>query len=111
MEHETRIVEGWTEPLTYQLFNEEPGQDAVIADLSGKTVTLTISGCEGTLVTTVGKVLVTDAVNGKVQFTPVTNDFKAAKSPYRARFTVVYLTTVVFYPNKDTFKIVVDPVV
>lgn len=111
MEHETRIVEGWTEALTYQLFDEEPGLDPVIANLTGKTVTLTIAGCEGSLIDTVGKVVVIDAINGKVAFTPITTDFKAIKSPYRARFTAVYLTTIVFYPNKDTFKIIVDPVV
>lgn len=106
------IVEGWTEPLTFELDDLlVAGQAPVPTNLAGKTVTLSLAGADGTVINTSAKVQVIDEAAGKVEYTPGATDLKAIQSPYRARFKVVSGLVVVFYPAKSPFTLLVTPVV
>lgn len=102
---EVPIVEGWTGQLDLQLL-----ADAVAADLTGMTVTLVIKDKGGNSVTPGGTVTVVDAANGKVRYSPVSNDFFVAKSPYSVRWKVVDGSNkTVFFPSGKADQWVVYP--
>ena len=106
------VAEGWTEPLTFILEDVlVEGQAPVPTNLTGKTVTLSFAGADGTSISTAAKVQVIDQAGGKVEYTPGATDLKASKSPYRGRFKVVSGAVVVFYPAKASFTLLVSPVV
>lgn len=78
-------VEGQTAPIDIQLM----ASSAVAGDMTGQTLGLELKGNDGVaVVTTGGKVVWLDAVNAVARFNPASNDLKASKSPYTARWSV-----------------------
>lgn len=91
----TRIVEGWTEPLSYTL-----QADGAVIDLTNRTVSIYLYDASGIRTTPAGAVTVVDAVHGKISFTPADGDLLASRSPYRVRFKVS--PDGYFVPNSET---------
>lgn len=77
------LTEGWTAPVPFSL-----KADTAALDLTSMTVTLELTGRDGSSVNTSGKVAVVSAAAGTVTFTPASGDLKAALSPYAGRFVV-----------------------
>ena len=91
------FVEGWTEPINYQLL-----ADGVAQNLTGMTVALVGYQNAGKLFPFGGSVSVTDAVNGKVVFTPAAADLVAKGSPYNIRWKVTdSLGKIAYFPNQS----------
>ena len=85
-------------------------EDGEVIDLSGLTVTLTLTDRTGTAVASPGTVTVEDAANGLVQLAPTsTSVFTATLGPYYARWKLVNsLGAVSYVPSsaKDQWNIV-----
>jgi len=91
------VTEGWTGPLDFILQSDGAAQD-----LTGMTVTLVLTGVDGTIATTTGNVSVTDAAAGKVRYSPDATDLLSAKQPYRGRWKVTDgAGKIVFFPNGE----------
>lgn len=87
------IIEGWTDPIEFQL--TEGGQ---AIPLSGVTVTLLLRDRTGTTVPTTSMVTVVDEDDGTVLLTPSNaNMFVAANGPYYARWKLTGAGIVVSY--------------
>jgi hypothetical protein len=78
------IVAGTTTPLQFQLI-----EAGAVIDLTSITVTLLLNDRIGNTVFGAGTVTITDAPNGKIQFTPASNSiFTTALGPYYARWVL-----------------------
>jgi hypothetical protein len=105
--HLTEVVEGWTGALPFQL-----KADGVPVDLTGMTVSLWMKDTDGTQIhASTSGLTVTGTTSGVVSFAPTSDQFVAAKTPYRLRFKVVdALTKTVYFPNVDEDVIKVNQV-
>lgn len=81
------IVEAETKPLDVTLYDGE-GATRTAVNGTGLTVTLVLRDRSGAIVQTAGDVSWLVAAAGTVRFQPALTDFKAARSPYQARFIV-----------------------
>lgn len=91
------LVEGWTKPLDFALFD-----DGTALDGTDLTVTLDLRDRTGALVPTTGLVDWLSQSDGTVRYSPAAGDFQAARSPYAARFRVTDVDGLdAFYPNGE----------
>jgi len=88
------VVEGWTGDLNFQLL-----ADGAAYNLTGTTVTLVLLDSNGATIDTTGDLSVTDAVLGKVRYSPDAGDFRASVSSYSARVKVALGSQVIFFPS------------
>ena len=90
------VVEGETARITFPLL-----EDGVALNGTGFTVSdLLITGNDGTAITTTADFGWVSAAAGTVYYDPDSDDFVAAKSPYRVRVKVTDSSTKVrYYPN------------
>jgi len=99
------IVAGTSDSLLFQLLEK-----GAPIDVSGLTVTLLLEDRTGTAVVSPGTILVTDSVNGKVQFTPTSAlVFVAANGPYYARWVLTTSGGAASYvptSNRDLWNVV-----
>jgi hypothetical protein len=94
------VVEGWTDPLEFQLVAIDPVSSAdIVLNLVGRDFTLILAGNDKTLVDVSGKLQAADALTGKVKFFPDQTDLKASLSPYRARWKITDSGKDYFLPN------------
>ncbi len=101
----SRIVEGRTQPLRWQL---QVASGPI--SLSGLTVTLDLVDRYGTALVTTATVTISDASNGIVIFTPPSSTFFVpARGPYFARWVLTdSLGEVSYVPepaNRDVWEI------
>lgn len=90
------IVEGWTGQLDFQLL-----ADGDPVDLSGMNVEMILTRYDGTVVDTVGDIVVFDELAGKVRYLPDTAELLATASPLQFRFKVTDGTSkTVYYPSR-----------
>ena len=90
-----KYVAGTTGPQDFRLLI-----DGVAADLTGKTVTLILTGRDGTVVDTTNDVSITGVTTGEVRYSPDSTDVPAANTPYTARWAVTDAAgKVVFFPS------------
>lgn len=91
------IVEGWTEPLDYQL-----KIDGAAANITGMTVALVLYDKTGALIAQAGVVSVVNAATGMVRYSPATDEILFAKQPYSARWKVMDAAgKVAFFPTGE----------
>lgn len=89
------VVEGWTGELNFTL-----KVDGTATNLTGATVTLSLTDRDGFEVATSGDVSIVTAASGTIKYAPDAADLLASGSPYRARFKVVDSSSLAtFYPN------------
>lgn len=101
------LVEGETKPMDVTLY-DGAGATRVAIDGTGLTVGLKLRDRNGGEVNVTGDVSWLAPTSGVVRFTPAVGDFTAARSPYKARWTVRDLTnTVAMYPNGEADRWVV----
>lgn len=101
------LVEGETKPITATLFDGD-GASRAAANLTGLSLGIVVYDRTGASVAVTGKATVTDAANGRVQFAPDADDFKAANNPYAVTWTVTDGTgDIACYPNKESEKWIV----
>jgi len=99
------IVEGWSAPMDFQLFN-----DGVAQDLTAMVVTGQARNRYRNFITLTSNVSVLTATEGIVRLTPDTGDFIEADSPYDLRFHVVDSATQhAFFPSEEAITLVVRP--
>lgn len=89
------IVEGWTEPLDFDLLINKP---PVTWDATGTTVEASLTDNAGTPVS-VGTAAWLDAAHSQVRYTPTGTEFTVARSPMQLRFKVTASGKVAYWPN------------
>lgn len=105
------IVEGWTDPLEFQLAAIDPVTGADInLNLIGKDYDLILIGNDKVPIDVAGKLQTADALTAKVKIFPAPEDLKASLSPYRARWKVTDAGKVYFCPHGPADYWVVYPV-
>ena len=94
------VVEGWTGALEFIL-----KADDVAVDLTGITsVVVEAKKLDGSTITLTGTTAVSDAANGKVQFSPAAADLKEVNSPYLVRFKVTDGSSkITYFPSGEAF--------
>jgi hypothetical protein len=90
------VVQDWTADLDFILKNDTTPQN-----LTGATVTLSLTKRDGTILSTTGKVSVVNATAGLARYTPTTGDLVATDSPLSGRFKVTLIGKSNFYPSKQ----------
>lgn len=99
-----RLTEGWTSPIEYELYHEDPvtGVLTVPSELAACTPSLVLKDKDGAAITYTGTVAWADAPNGIIRFSPAATDLTAAKSPITARFKVTDASSKIsFYPQGE----------
>lgn len=105
MKLQDEYVEGWTAPIDYELKRtNETTRRLETFDATGSTPALVLVDRDGAAVNTAGKVAWFDATNSIVRYTPAAGDLLAAKSPYRARWTVTDSGALSTYPKGDMIE-------
>lgn len=100
------LVSGWTGPLDFRLL-----ADGAAINLTGMTVELILTAQDGTSIPTTGDTSVTDAVAGKVRYSPDSTDLVVASSPIQMRWKVTDGGgSVVYHPSGRPAVIVVHAV-
>jgi len=96
------VVEGDTVRATFTLYENNLAMDG-----TGFTVTgMLLTGIDGQIVDTAGKFGWVTQANGTVYFDPASEDFKAERSPYRARVQLTDgLGKIRSYPNDGTAEV------
>jgi hypothetical protein len=80
------FIQGTTDTLQFQFI-----ENGVPIDLSSSAVTILVEDRTGTSVANPGTIVITDAANGKVQFTATnTTTFTAANAPYFVRWKITH---------------------
>lgn len=94
-----QLVEAETKPVDVTLYDGEGSTRAAI-DGTGLTVTMVLRDRTGAVVPVSGKVDWLVQASGTVRYSPTTDDLKAERSPYAARFKVTDSSSKdAFYPN------------
>ena len=96
-----RLVEGWTDPIDYQLKRSITGGVPIPFNGTGMTVSLVASDRNGGVLALTGSVAWLDATVSTVRFTPATTDLQARYSPILVRFKVVNGASVAYFPPGD----------
>lgn len=91
------FVEGWTDPIDYQL---KKGDPAASFDATGMSVAIVMADLKGVSITLTGTIAWQDAAVSKVRFTPAAADLKAADSPLRVRFKVTNGAAIAYFPRR-----------
>lgn len=98
-------VQGWTAPIDYELKRtNETTRRLETFDATGATPALVLVDRDGATVDTFGKVTWFDASHSIVRYTPASGDLMAAKSPYRARWTVLDSGALSTYPKGEMLE-------
>src|SRR5262245_66428729 len=97
---EIELTEGWTGPLEFQLLVDDAVPDT---DLSG-AIELVAHNTRGEEVDTSGDVVISNANEWKVTYTPDITDIIAAHGPYRVRFRVTSGGQSVYFPSGEADK-------
>lgn len=87
------FVEGWTEPIPYQI-----QVDGSALDLSALDVDFLLYDCNGLLVDFDGTLEVEEGTDGNVSFSPAAGDLAAHLSPYAVRFKITSADGISFFP-------------
>ena len=82
------LVEGWTEPIGYQLSSINVSGTTTPQNLVGLTVSLVAYGSSGVLLPLSGTVAVTTPETGMVTFSPAPGDLLNVNSPMAVRWRV-----------------------
>jgi hypothetical protein len=91
------LVEGWTEPIRYQLT-----ADGAVDDYTNMTVALVAHDKHGTALALAGSVNWSDATTGIVVYSPDAADLLRINSPMRIRWRVTDTDDkVAYFPNSE----------
>lgn len=96
------LVEGWTDPIDYQLRTRDAAGVVSNLNLAGKTVTLKLYDARDKEFQFGGTVQIIVSADGKVRFNPVAGDLRHSLSPYKVRWHVTIDATgkVAMFPRK-----------
>jgi hypothetical protein len=98
-------VQGWTAPIDYELKRtNETTRKLETFDASNSTPGLVLVDRDGVAVDVSGKVSWFDATNSVIRYTPASGDLLAAKSPYRARWTITDSGKLSTYPKGEMIE-------
>lgn len=103
------LVEGETKPIDATLYDGD-GASRTAIDGTALTLAIVVHDRNGSLVPTSGTASFRTAASGTVRYEPVATDFRAANSPYTARWKVTDTNSDdAFYPNGEPEKWVIRP--
>jgi hypothetical protein len=94
------FVEGWTEPIDYQL-KRATGDSEILQpfDAGGTTVSLVAHDHRGNRIAIAGSVAWLSAAVSKVRYIPHANDLKAIYGVMHVRFKVVSGSNIGYFPR------------
>lgn len=98
-----RLVEGWTEPILYNLF-----RDGAAWNATGMLIALAAVDTRGVSLTVSGTTDWASASQSQARFTPDATDLKASRSPILVRFKVTDGVKVSYYPQDEPLHWVID---
>lgn len=93
---EVQVVKDTTAPFVFRLKN-----GTTTVNLTGASVTLMLYDENGAAVSFLGTLIVSDAANGLVQFTPNGADFDSAPQTLYFRVKVTNGSQISFYPSAE----------
>jgi hypothetical protein len=95
------FVEGWTEPVDYQLKKGPKGGPVAAFNASGMTVALELRDRDGVVVSEAGATDWLDATQSTVRYIPNAADLTYARSPMKARWKVTSGSGISWYPRSE----------
>lgn len=102
------LVQGWTDPIDYQLKKVAVDGTITILNLTGMTAALEVFDARGNSISIAGTVTVTSAITGEVRFAPGASDLLTAKSPYEIRWKITDGSgKVAYFPRAEAEKWIV----
>lgn len=102
------LVQGWTDPIDYQLKKVASDGTITVLNMTGMTLALDVFDGKGNSVTVSGTVSIVTPSTGTVRFAPASADLLNTKSPYEIRWKVTDGSgKVAYFPRSEAEKWIV----